>query len=367
MSLFSIPALLLFIFFACSFAYLSWQANIDILEKEVIFKVENQEDIMATRINQSDIHIRWNASVSPSHIALTTVRFPQKTTVYAVPGGENSIKLTDIPPSPRPYFRLEQEKQKSITIAERILPFEKVNNFRDLGGYQTSGCQTLKWGRIYRSGHLGSPSRFDLDVLQDLGIRTVIDLRGAEERKKTPDTLLPGVNYLHIPLFRSDPFLFRHIMFQRHKLGKRLETIYTTWVIDGSAKEMGRIFRLISDPGNLPVLFHCTAGKDRTGITAALLLLALGVPESTAIADYTLSNAAADRFMIDFQQSISAVRFLGIKQEHFYPIIATPPEMMASTIDHIKHKYGSIRNYLRKTAGVSDDMLDQLKAILLES
>jgi protein-tyrosine phosphatase len=160
--------------------------------------------------------------------------------------------------------------------------------------------------------------------------------------------------------------MYSHIMFQRHKLGQRLEDVYTTWVIDGSAKELGRILHIISDPANLPLLFHCTAGKDRTGITAALLLLALGVPESTAISDYTLSNAAADRFMADYQQPLSLVRFLGIKQEHFYPIIATPPQMMIFTINHIKRKYGSIETYLTHTACLSQEVLQLLKNTLLE-
>ncbi|MDX9864488.1 MAG: tyrosine-protein phosphatase, partial [Anaerolineaceae bacterium] len=92
----------------------------------------------------------------------------------------------------------------------------------------------------------------------------------------------------------------------------------------------------------------------------------LGVSENTAIADYTLSNAAADRFMADYQQPLSLVRFLGIKQEHFYPIIATPPQMMIFTINHIKRKYGSIINYLTLTTGVSQKTLVQLRNTLLE-
>jgi protein-tyrosine phosphatase len=366
MALLSLPALIFVLFFVCSFAYLSWQANIDIPEKDVLFKVETHDPVLATRNSRTNIAVAWNETLSPSIISVTDNLQNSPPYVAHVPVGSTSFSLTGVPPLPRPYFSLEQGGQKTITVAERILPFDGINNFRDLGGYRNKKGSILKWGQLFRSGHLGTPKPFDHDLLQNLGIKTIIDLRSPQECWKMPDTSFPGVTNLHIPLFRSDPFMYRHIIFQRHKLGQRLEDIYTTWVIDGSAKELGHIFKIISNPDNLPLLFHCTAGKDRTGITAALLLLALGVSETTAIADYTLSNAAADRFMADYRQPLSLVRFLGIKQEHFYPIIATPPQMMIFTINHIKRKYGSIENYLTLTAAVSQETLQQLRSCLLE-
>ena len=353
--------------FVCSFAYLSWQANIDIPEKGVLFKVETHDSVTATRNSTDTITVSWNTTITPSAIAVTNRAHRIQTPLANIPSGSASFSLTCVPPLPRPYFMLEQSGQTPITVAERILPFDGINNFRDLGGYHTLSERTLKWGQLFRSGHLGTPSQFDHTLLQNLGIKTIIDLRSPQERRSMPDTVFHGVANLHIPLFRSDPFMYRHIMFQRHKLGQRLEDIYTTWVIDGSAKELGHILQIISDPDNLPLLFHCTAGKDRTGITAAILLLALGVSETTTIADYTLSNAAADRFMADYQQSLSLVRFLGIKQEHFYPIIATPPQMMIFTINHIKRKYGSILNYLTTIACISQETLCMLQNTLLEN
>lgn len=367
MGLFSIPAFLLFLFFACSLAYLAWQANIEIPEKDVLFRVEANDRALVTRNSANSVHIAWPADMNPQQITLSyDPQFKQSTPEICILPGQTSLELSGVHTVPRPYFKLHTQQQNSLSLAERVLPFEKINNFRDLGGYQTTQGQTVKWGLVYRSGHLGNPDAADMELLQDLGIKTIIDLRSASEHEKHPDVTLPGANYLQIPLFRSDPFPFTHIVFQRHKLGKRLEDIYTHWVIDGSAKELGKIFRLMSDPANLPVVIHCTAGKDRTGITAALLLLALGVNESTAVFDYTLSNCAADRFLVDYQQPLSFVRFLGIKQEHFYPIIATPPQMMEATIHHIKRKYGSVRNYLVKTACVPEEILCQLMHTLLE-
>lgn len=366
MALLSLPALIFVLIFVCSFAYLSWQANIEIPEKDTLFKVETHDSLSATRNASDRITVDWNPSIVPSAITVTNDDRLIQSAPVNIPLGSTSFSLTGIPPLPRPYFTVQQYGQASITIAERILPFNNINNFRDLGGYATLDGRILKWGQLFRSGHLGTPDQFDRDLLQSLGIKTIIDLRSPQERRKMPDTVFQGIANLHIPLFRSDPFMYRHIMFQRHKLGQRLEDIYTTWVIDGSAKELGRILQIISDPGNLPLLFHCTAGKDRTGITAAILLLALGVSEHTAVADYTLSNAAADRFMADYQQPLSLVRFLGIKQEHFYPIIATPPQMMIFTINHIKRKYGSILAYLTTAAGISQETISMLQHILLE-
>ena len=367
MFLLRIPAFLLFLVFIFSLAYLSWQANLDQPEKERLFRIESKERQLALRKNKTSFHIFWDAALAPALLKIDQdARFTQARTVDVPAGSRNCIEVHHIPLLPRPYFQLEQPGQKNIILAERSLPFEKVNNFRDLGGYQTDYGQMLKWGLVYRSGHLSSASKFDLALLQDLHIETVIDLRSTDEYEKYPDLLLPEMNYLQIPFFRADPFQFKHIMFQRHKLGHRLQNIYTRWVIDGSAHEIGKVFQILSIPDNLPVLIHCTAGKDRTGIIAALLLLALDIPESTAIADYTLSNRFADRFMGDYRHSLSYVRFLGIKQEHFYPIIATPPEMMRTTIDYIKTNYGSVEQYLLKTAGVSEETLVRLKSNLLE-
>ena len=367
MTLLSLPTLILVLLFVCSFAYLSWQANIDIPEKDVLFRVEAHDHISATRNSNTDsVTIWWNKSIQPTHITVNTPQHCKPHSRLPVSAETNSLSLTGIAPLPRPFFTLDEVDHNKITVAERVLPFHMINNFRDLGGYRTVHDHTVKWGKLFRSGHLGTPDKFDHALLKDLGIKTIIDLRSPAERRKMPDNPFPGVDNLHIPLFRSDPFMYSHIMFQRHKLGQRLEDIYTTWVIDGSAKELGFIFKLISNPEKLPLLFHCTAGKDRTGITAALLLLALGISEDAVVADYTLSNAAADRFMADYEQPLSMVRFLGIKQEHFYPIIATPPQMMIFTIDHIKRKYGSIQTYLTHTAGVSLDTLHRLKNNLLE-
>ncbi len=367
MALLSLPALIFVLLFVCSFAYLSWQANIDIPEKETLFKVETFEPVSVTRNSPDQITVVWNNTITPSALTISNDDPRSPSPLVNISSGSTSLSITGVPPLPRPYFTLQRNQQAPINVAERILPFDEINNFRDLGGYRTTDHRTLKWGRLFRSGHLGTPSQFDHDLLQDLGVKTIIDLRSPQERRKMPDTPFAGVSNLHIPLFRSDPFMYRHIMFQRHKLGQRLEDVYTTWVIDGSAKELGCILQIVSDPDNLPLLFHCTAGKDRTGITAALLLLALGVSEKTAIADYTLSNAAADRFMADYQQPLSLVRFLGIKQEHFYPIIATPPQMMIFTINHIKRKYGSILTYLTSAAGVSQETLLMLQHTLLEN
>ncbi|MDX9865038.1 MAG: tyrosine-protein phosphatase, partial [Anaerolineaceae bacterium] len=270
MALLSLPAFIFVLIFVCSLAYLSWQANIDIPEKDTLFKVKTDDPIVATRNSITKITINWDTSITPSAIAVTPNPQDEHFSAANLPAGSTSVSLTGVPPLPRPYFTVQQNGHTPINIAERILPFEGINNFRDLGGYCAADGRVLKWGQLFRSGHLGTPSQFDHDLLQNLGIKTIIDLRSPQERRKMPDTPFRGVTNLHIPLFRSDPFMYRHIIFQRHKLGQRLEHIYTSWVIDGSAKELGHILHIVSNPENLPLLFHCTAGKDRTGITAAI-------------------------------------------------------------------------------------------------
>ena len=175
----------------------------------------------------------------------------------------------------------------------RVLPLQGGRNFRDLGGYRTADGRTVKWGLLYRSGQMHDLTPADYAYLQKLGIRTVCDFRDTRERTGEP-TLWPAGT---APRIFSDDYAL-------DMSGMMLPGDPSTWTHDGIVAAMAATYPKLLDQfrgqyrrmfaellaGNAPLAFHCTAGKDRTGVAAALLLSALGVPRATVIEDYLLSN-----------------------------------------------------------------------------
>lgn len=273
----------------------------------------------------------------------------------------------------RPYFEIEfvggEIDGERIITAERLLPL--AANFRDLGGYRTRDGRLVQWGRVYRSGALAELSSAEQAYVRDvLGIRLVCDLRSAEEVDERPDTLPAGVAYFNCPVEtvdddRTNRERLRALLFNQRLLGTMLPTFYTDIMIDQNPALFREVFERLCDPANLPTVIHCTAGKDRAGLTSALLLLALGVPEATVIADYSLSNQAYPHFREITAPLVKRLALLGVTVDDLKPLLSAHPDTMRATIDHIKTRYGSVEAYLHDAAGISDATIACLRANLL--
>ncbi len=200
---------------------------------------------------------------------------------------------------------------------ERFLPLEGPENFRDLGGYATTNGESLAWGMVYRSDVLSTLTENDLDYLNHLGLKSVLDIRGEGEVAHAPDILDPAWSYEFYPAvpdeFSLDLAPYASICDQT----PHIFTKYYCAMIDQLPDRVGAILTKIFD-AEKPVVFHCSGGQDRTGIIAAIILLMLGVPEDTVAVDYTLSP--------NFDPSLSS--------------------RMEQTICHIKDSYGSVENYV---------------------
>ena len=155
------------------------------------------------------------------------------------------------------------------------------------------------------------------------------------------------------------------MIFRRWKLGQEFSDSYKTMIIEGGTAGIGAVFRLLAEPNTHPVVLHCTAGKDRTGVIIALLLLSLGVPEETVLADYSLSNLYAHQFIREQEPNIQRGWWLGMRVEHFYPLFSAHPDVLRSALAYIKTEYGSAKGYLTGKAGVEERHLEQLKENLL--
>ena len=258
--------------------------------------------------------------------------------------------------------------------AHRLLNFEGISNFRDLGGYTTGDDRHVKWGKLYRSGTFAEASRADLAGLSALELETFIDFRSSLEKTEEPNRLPdpPGFTVVEIPVLDDgnkalvgeimdrvesgdfdgfDPnqaMLMANRQFAGEFTPQFKEFVHTVLVADGA-----------------PVLWHCTAGKDRTGFAAAILLRILGVPQETIMQDYMASKAPAleartgQLRMLELFKGEEAARKLTI-------LMGVEEAWLRAGFAQIDTTWGSFDNYLENGLQLSADDIQRLRHNLLE-
>jgi protein-tyrosine phosphatase len=277
-----------------------------------------------------------------------------------------------VPPLPhtlRPYFILEWGEGEQLVVGERFLPVPNSLNFRDIGGYATPNGSRVRWGQVYRSGSIAQVESADFAYFEALGLRHIFDLRSSQESQAAPDRLPENGDHQHFlrPLSsattRSEQFkALRHY---RHRTGELLLRMYQETFVDANAHHIGDVLTRIANAANRPSLIHCSAGKDRTGVTIALLLTVLGVPEETIVADYTLSNQAHKRIAEMMKPDLRQARWAAVSYAQMKPVLLADPANLQATLDHIQHTYGSIEDYLCGAAGMVPETLAILRDELL--
>jgi protein-tyrosine phosphatase len=151
------------------------------------------------------------------------------------------------------------------------------------------------------------------------------------------------------------------VFFRKGRIDDYLLGGYKRVMIDGNAHLIGEIFQRLADPAQTPALIHCTAGKDRTGLVVALLLLTLGVPQETVLADYTLSNLFYAHFRADIAADLKQIAPWGVSMDELQDLYLVKAKTLQSALDYLRQMYGSLENYLRDQAGVSDETIAQLR------
>jgi protein-tyrosine phosphatase len=246
----------------------------------------------------------------------------------------------------------------------REIKLEGVLNFRDLGGYKARGGKTVAWRRVFRSGemHLMTPN--DMTRLkEELKIRTVIDLRSARRQEQTGigNLAMMGINSYSIPLNMinvSDAEKTTEILSRFTSSGE----IYLYRIkLKGYGQGMIEALELIASPENHPLVFHCNAGKDRSGILTALLLGALGVAEEVIIGDYVLTAQSLKKFIERWDNDPVTA---GIHKNLPAFDKVAEPKTMAFFLTALKNKYGSSAGYL-KAQGAAPSLVKRLEKALL--
>lgn len=249
------------------------------------------------------------------------------------------------------------------------LALTAVPNARDIGGYQTADGRVVRKGLFFRSGALGGATDEDLDQLAAYGLRQIFDLRSDREVAEKPDRVPKTAEYHHLPIQAEDPARGKvgKLLFQRSMLSQMMMEGYVT-TIEERAERFGQILARLAEPDTLPALVHCTAGKDRAGMTAALLLGLLGVPRETIVADYAQSNRAFDFLYADFKGSSTAARLkrIGIPFDDLSGLLVADPAWIESMLDYIEARYETIERYLIERAGLTRVQIEKIRENLLE-
>ena len=234
-----------------------------------------------------------------------------------------------------------------------------ASNFRDVGGYRTQDQRRVRTGQVFRSDHLAGLTPEDLVRLTSLGISHSLDFRGAAEYTATPYAI-PGVQRLALTIeptviARMQALVAQRIVPTTEETVALMCETYRDFV-NRNAETYGRFMKhLLEQP--TPQVFHCTAGKDRTGFAAALLLSALGVDKSTIEHDYLLTNQLYKR----------DARLEGQGHPHVMKVLwQVQPEFLNAAFDAVDTHHGGMQDYLHGAIGLSPQELAELRRLLLE-
>lgn len=238
-------------------------------------------------------------------------------------------------------------------------------NLRDLGGWRADGG-TIAAGRLFRSDRLSELTDGDHARFDALGVRTVIDLRHGHEIDESPSRLWPGVvHHRNIPMTGDSvqPRTFLEMAFSGEMDGISDSTVGETYIsmLTRHASDFGEAINLAV--AEAPSLFHCTAGKDRTGLFAMLVLRSLGVDEEDVLRDFTLSNEYRAEARIEQLGPTFAERGLDIEQ--FRPALSAPRSAMEMAMRWLDDTHAGPQRYLLTAAGMSDDDLTALRTLLV--
>lgn len=236
-------------------------------------------------------------------------------------------------------------------------------NLRDAGGHPTGDGKRIRTGILYRSEQLGHVSDADLPAFTALGLRKIYDLRTAAERSALPDRVPQGAQDVVVDVLADEnqagPAELLHLLGDPQaanaKLGGGKATAlfahgYVAFVSLPSARTgFGLMFRELASESNLPALYHCTTGKDRTGWASAALLTLCGVPADVVMQDYLASN---DTILPEYQPMIDKYVAAGVEKDILLSILGVREDYLNASFTEMKDKFGTIESYFADGLGI---------------
>jgi protein-tyrosine phosphatase len=253
----------------------------------------------------------------------------------------------------------------------RRLPFSGVKNLRDLGGYETTAGRTVRWGILYRSDALHKLTESDTRYLSTLGLHQIIDFRSSLEKQREPNVLPPELasGLVEIPILDSSTQVFHESRDDFVKLLKQLDS--PKFMVDTNVElathftpDYRKFLDLLLASNGRPVLFHCAAGKDRTGFAAAIVLRILGVPQPVVMSDYLLTNKYFHdryRWSLRLAQLMKGRRFA----QTIRGFMIADEAYLGAAFAAIDRQHGSFENYVRNGLGITTEQEERIKSIYL--
>lgn len=254
---------------------------------------------------------------------------------------------------------------------QRHLRFAGVKNFRDLGGYRTLDGRVVRWGALYRSGSLHKLNDADLKKLADLNLDRVISFRAEHETKREPNRLPHGVRLVNIPMEDSSTKVWHEA---RDEMVKNMKTLDPAEFMIATNTELAtkftsgyrQFYRELLDSNGNPILFHCAAGKDRTGFAAATLLRLLGVPHDMIMRDYLLTNTYllnAHKWNLFWAGVLKGRKFA----EGIRGFMRADERYLSAAFSAMEKEHGSFEKYVHDGLGLTDADIEHLKNFYLET
>ena len=325
--------------------------------------------------------LRWDTNVPDAPVRLEVTSDPvaaADAVVIARDITAGEFQWTAPPPPRRRYFSVVPASGEPVRGAVRLLPLEGGRNFRDLGGYATEDGRSVRWGRVYRSGVMTNLTAGDYEYLASLDIATICDYRSEQERNEEPTRWAAGqVDYVTFP----DPATPAGSSFMGalgnpdatpERVADAMAAGYAQLAMD-HAGAFGTMFDRLAS-GEIPLAFNCSAGKDRAGISAALLLTALGVPRATVVADYALSEQLVD-YVAEFtggaaddhaEEGGAYAMLAALPLDLLKPLMRSDPRYIEYALSWMDEEYGSVMNFIREELDVTGAELSAIRAALLE-
>lgn len=292
--------------------------------------------------------------------------------------GSGELHLRGLDPTVRHYVHLHHgdEPVAVAVAAERLVPLEGTLNFRDLGGYRTQDGRQVRWGRVFRSDALGKLTDADLTYLDRLGVRLVCDFRDDYETERAPSRLPdhPDLRMERFPIGaggdtaevtgdRKDGLTDLVLAGKLGEVSPEMLGDFYVGMLESRHEPLVAVLERVADPANHPLVFHCTAGKDRTGVLAAVLLAVLGVDDETILDDYELT----DRYRTPHRIAQVEPRLAeaGVELDKVRALFSAQRPVLARTLATLEQRYGSVPAFLVDEAGMAPATLDRLRAVLL--
>lgn len=263
---------------------------------------------------------------------------------------------------PRPFYAVVTPSKDTLMVAERKLIINDLDNFRDLGGIQTKDGRFVNWGRFYRSDALNVLLSSEFHYLDGLDIKRVFDLRSDFEIKNAKDNLPKNIAYEHFPIFAdNDSGMLQGLQAKMAKgsLSKAdaeqlLMDTYKSFANEDAPKFNDLLHQIFIDY-DYPSLFHCTAGKDRTGFTAAMILSILNVDRKTILDEYEMTNFYTKSKIEELMQNVSKLGYGDkIGPDAIEALMSVNKKYLEASFEIIDTKYGGIDAFIKNQLGFTD-------------